>query len=270
VRTGVAHLPHRSVRYLEAGRGRPVVLLHAFPLSAEQWLPQLHRPPAGRRLVAPDLRGFRGVGTAFEDAGLENLSIDDYAADVLALMAHLDLERPVVTGLSMGGYVALALIGQAPARVGGLVLASTRAGADSADGRAGRDRMLGLLEHDGPAGVARELVPRLLGATTRREQPDLALAVARVIQANSSEALAAAVAAMRDRPDRSPMLSSIACPSWVVWGEEDAIVARADAEVLHRGIAASTLMVLPRAGHLSNLEAPREFSDLLGRLSAGL
>ena len=86
------------------------MLLHAFPLSAEQWLPQLSRVPPGWRFIAPDLRGFRGVGPAFEDLGLEGVTMDGYAADVLALMTHLEIERAVVGGLSMGGYVAFAML----------------------------------------------------------------------------------------------------------------------------------------------------------------
>ena len=127
----VAHLLHRSLRYFDAGAGRALVLLHAFPLSADQWLPQLYRVPPGWRFVAPDLRGFRGMGPAFEDPGLAGLTIDDYADDVLAFMAHLDLGRAVVAGVSMGGYVALAMVRRAPARMAGLVLSNTRAAADS-------------------------------------------------------------------------------------------------------------------------------------------
>ena len=96
----VAHLPHRSARYLEAGSGRVVVLLHAFPLSADQWLPQLHRVPPSWRLIAPDLRGFRGSGPAFEELTPETLTMDDYAADILELMTHLEIDRAAIGGVS--------------------------------------------------------------------------------------------------------------------------------------------------------------------------
>ena len=131
-----AHLATRVVRYLEAGEGRPLVLLHAFPLNAEQWLPQLSRVPAGLRFIAPDLRGLGPEEPAGAVAG--EVTMATYASDVLALMAHLDVPRADVAGLSMGGYVAFAMLRQAASRVTGLVLADTRATADTAEGRAGR------------------------------------------------------------------------------------------------------------------------------------
>jgi len=259
----VAHLADRSVRYLEAGGGRPVVLLHAFPFSADQWLPQLARLPPGIRVVAPDLRGFRGAGPAYEQPGLAGVSMDDYAADVLALMTHLEIERAVAGGVSMGGYVAFAVVRRAPARVAGLLLANTRAAADTPEGRAGRARTIALVEREGPSALARDLVPKLLGTTTSRDQPDLAESLAHLTRMNSTEAVVAALRAMRDRPDSTPLLPSIACPTTIVAGEEDAIVPMAEAEAMQRAIPGARLERLPHVGHLSNLEAPAAWARLL-------
>ena len=256
MKSHVAHLPHRSLRYFESGGGRPLVLLHAFPLSGDQWLPQLHRVPLGWRFIAPDLRGFRGVGPAFEDPGLAHLTIDDYADDVLALMTHLEIERATVCGLSMGGYIAFGLMRRASARVAGLVLSNTRAAADTEQARAGRDRMIALARTEGPAGIAREMVPKLLGATTRSNQPDLEDAVRRLIIVNSVEGIATALGALRTRPDSTPLLPSISCPTLVIHGDEDAIIPVAEAEAMQRAIPGASLAVLPRVGHLSNLEDP--------------
>lgn len=240
-----------------------MVLLHAFPLSAEQWMPQLARVPAGARVIAPDLRGFRGAGPAFAPSGLDRVTMDDYAADVLALMTHLEIERAVVAGVSMGGYVAFAMLRQAPARISGLVLANTRATADSPEARSARDRTATLIEREGPGALAREMVPKLLGETTRREQPDLADVVGHLIEMNSRDALVAAVRALKERPDSSPMLSSVACPTTIVAGEEDTIIPMADVEAMKGAIPRARLVLLPRVGHLSNLEAPTAFIDVL-------
>jgi pimeloyl-ACP methyl ester carboxylesterase len=248
------------VRYLEAGSGTPLVWLHAFPLSADQWLPQLGRVPAGWRFIAPDLRGFRGAGPAFEAVGLDAVTIDAYASDVFELMAHLDIPKAYIGGLSMGGYVAFAMLHQAPERITGLVLANTRAAADSPRGKVNRSQMLELIAREDAAGVASEMVPKLLGETTRREQPDLSEAVTRLIVANPPEAIAAAVRAMRDRPDSTPLLARLACPVTIVHGGEDALIPVSEAEAMHAAIPGSRLVVLPRAGHLSNLEDPSGFA----------
>lgn len=259
----VANLPERSVRYLEAGSGRPVVLLHAFPLSADQWLPQLGRVAPGWRFVAPDLRGFRGTGPAFEDIGLESATMDQHAADVLSFMSHLEIERAVIVGLSMGGYVAFALLRHAAAKVNALVLANTRATPDSAEQRAARDRMIDLARRDGAEAIAREMLPKLLGATTTREQPDLVDAVRQLIEVNSAEGLASALTAMKTRPDSTPLLPSIGCPTLVIGGGEDRAVAEADVQAMHDAIPGAKLVMVPDAGHLSNLESARTFNDAL-------
>jgi pimeloyl-ACP methyl ester carboxylesterase len=261
VLTRTANLASRPVRYLEAGSGRPLVWIHAYPLSADQWLPQLGRVPAGWRFIAPDLHGFRGAGPAWEAVGLEAQTIEGYADDVLELMAHLDLPAADIGGLSMGGYVALAIVHRAPERVSGLVLANTRAGADAPDGKVKRGAMLDLIAREGAAGVAREMVPKLLGETTKREQPDLVDAVTKLITLNGSDGLAGGMRAMRDRPDSTPILKHIGCPTLIIHGAEDAIIPVIEAEAMHLAIPGSRLVVFPRVGHLANLEDPAGFND---------
>jgi pimeloyl-ACP methyl ester carboxylesterase len=270
VKTQVANLLHRSLRYLESGEGRPLVLLHAFPLSADQWLPQLHRVPKGWRFIAPDLRGFRGAGPAFEDPGLATLAIDDYADDVIELMVHLEIDRAVVCGLSMGGYVAFGMVRRAPKRIAGLVLANTRATPDTDEGRAGRDKMVDLVNREGPAAIAREMVPKLVGATSRADQPDLEDAVTRLIRMNSTEGIVAGLRALKTRPDSTPVLGAVSCPTLVISADEDVIIPVKEAEAMHAAIPGSTLTVFPKVGHLSNLEASADFSTRLGHFVSDL
>lgn len=250
------------MRYLEAGKGRPLVLLHGFPLNAEQWLPQLSAAPSGWRVIAPDMRGFRGAGSVDAPVSPE-MTVDDCASDVLALMSHLEIDHAVIGGLSMGGYVTLALVRKAPERVAGLVLANTRAGADSPEGRAGRDRMIDLVRREGPAAVAREMLPKLLGETTKREQPDLVDVVCGLAEANSTDGLAAALHAMKTRPDSTPLLASIRCPTLVITSDEDTLIPSSESEKMAAAIPGAKLHVIPKAGHLSNLEKPKEFSKIV-------
>lgn len=258
-------LAGRSLRYFDTGTGKPCVLIHAFPLSADLWQPQLAVPPEGWRLIAPDLRGFRGPGAPVCDvAPLGDLTMDDYVSDVVALLDHLGISSAVVGGISMGGYVAFALQRRAPERVRGLVLADTRSQADGDEARAKRREMLALIARDGVAGVADAMVPALVGRTTLRERPDTVAQVRRFVLANHPEALRAAVSAMMTRPDSTPLLPSIKRPALVVVGDEDAITPVADVRSMHEAIPGSRFSVLRAAGHLPNLEAPEAFSAALG------
>ena len=256
----VAHLATHSMRYLESGSGRPVVLLHAFPLGAEQWLPQLLKPRPGWRLVAPDLRGFGGADPGVAAGGI---SIGTYALDVLELMAHLEMPNARLVGTSVGGYVALAALRRSPNRVNSLVLANTRASADSAEARIAREDMLACLRAEGVPGVAQRMLPRLLGPTTRRVQPDLVDALERLILRNSADGVDVAIRAMRDRPDSTDLLPGIACPTMVIGGAEDAVVPPADGEALARQIPGAVSVTIDDAGHLPNIEAPVVFTEAM-------
>lgn len=258
-----AHLLDRTVRYHEAGSGRTCLLIHAFPLSADMWLPQLHRVPPGWRFVAPDVRGFRGMGQAYEEVGLDTATMASHAADVLQLMNHLDVDRGVVAGLSMGGYIALALARAAGARLDGLVLADTKATADTDEGRAGRDAMIATVQADGVGAIADVMVPKLLGATTQREQPDLADAVRTIMLRNTPEAVASALGTIKTRPDSIALLAGISCPALVICGEEDVVTPPADSQAMLAALPSATGVVLPQVGHLSNLEAPVAFNEAL-------
>ena len=250
----------RKIRYLVAGAGWPLVLLHAFPLSADMWRPQLADPPEGWQCIAPDLRGFGGSAG---DVGDPPPTMDDYAADVEGLLNELEIDRAVIGGLSMGGYVAFALFRRAPERFSGCVLADTRAGADTPDGRQARRALSAVANKDGASGVADQMLPKLLGETTRRERPAVVREARRLITQSSIGAIDGAIHAMMGRPDSTPDLARISTPTLVIVGEEDVVTPLAESESLQRSIARSRLVVLSQAGHLSSLEAADDFSRAL-------
>jgi 3-oxoadipate enol-lactonase len=254
-RTSVAR---RTVRYLDAGIGRPMLLLHAFPLNADMWRHQLEHPPAGWRLIAPDFRGFGGSDIDTEDVG-----VDDYAGDILALMDDLAFEQAVIGGLSFGGYVAFAMFRRAPERIAGLVLADTRPTADTEDGIAARRALLEAVRREGMGIVPDRQIPKVLGATTHRERPEVVAEVRRLIEANPSPGIEAAIVALMRRPDSTADLIRIDVPTRVIVGEEDEITPLADASAMHRAIRGSSMAILARAGHLSNLETPDAFSTTI-------
>jgi 3-oxoadipate enol-lactonase len=257
------------VSWLEAGAGWPVILLHAFPLTADMWRRQLESVPAGWRFIAPDMRGFGQTAPLPSPGGPEpapaaNVTMDDYAADVLSLMDGLEIDDAVVGGLSMGGYVTFAMFRQAPSRFTRMILADTRSQADTPQVRDGRTRLREVLARDGPRGVADQMLPRLLAESARREGADAVQQTRGMIESSAPAAIDAAIGALMWRPDSTPFLSGISCATLVVVGELDEITPVAEAEAMQRAIPRSALSVIPGAGHLSSLERPEAFSRALG------
>ena len=143
---------------------RNLVFLHAFPLNAAMWEPQMGAVPPGWRMIAPDYRGFG------ESSPAGAATMNDLAGDVVDLLDRLDIHEAVVAGCSMGGYVAFELLASARSYVTGLVLVDTRAGSDTEEGKAGRRKMLEKVEKEGSRAIADDMTPKLLGATTQRER----------------------------------------------------------------------------------------------------
>jgi pimeloyl-ACP methyl ester carboxylesterase len=254
-------------RYLEAlprpesGRRRgTLVLLHAFPLNARMWEPQLTLAAHGWHVIAPHVRGVDSG-----DADPPTVSMDDYTADLIDLMDALHVDEAVIGGLSMGGYLALSLVRRAPNYIRALVLADTRSQADTPEGLDGRRRMLKLVEEKGPAAVADEMIPKLLGAHTRTTRPDIEERVRALILANSTASIAGAVRALMTRADSTPLLASIRVPTLIVVGEEDTLTPPSSAEDMHSRIRSSEIAHIAEAGHLASLEQPDAFNSVLAR-----
>ena len=265
------HIDTRTIAYLDSAPGdrsrRTCVLLHAFPIGASLWEPQLRNAPAGWRLIAPDLRGFGG---STELDSVTALSMSDYAADVIDLLDELGIERVVVGGASMGGYAVFAFLSAAADRIDGLVLANTRAGADSPEARANRRSMLALVDREGPSGVARDMMPRLLGASTHQTQPDIEATVRRYIKQQSPVAIRGAIHRMMHRPDSTPQLSQVRVPTLVITGGEDELIPVGESKAMAGAIPGATLVVIPKAGHLSNLEQSEAFNHALHQFLGSL
>ncbi len=256
------HLDSRTLAYFDSApadrAARVLILIHAFPLGAGMWEGQVKALPDGWRLIAPDVRGFGGSTIAEPD---DNPTIDDYAADVIDMVGELGIASAVVGGLSMGGYVAMAVLRRAPALANAVILADTRASADTSEGRANRRSMLAVLDREGASGVAREMMPKLLGKTTLEERADVEPIVRRLIKGQSTAAIRGAIQRMMSRPDSTDVIASLAVSTLIIVGDEDVLTPPDDARKLAAAAAKAELVVLPRAGHLSNLEQPQLFND---------
>ncbi len=264
------HVGSRTIAYFDTAPDATalpvVVLVHGFPLAASMWEPQLRMAPPGWRVLALDLRGFGGSS----ESDSSDPTIADYATDVMDLLRELSIPHAVIGGLSMGGYVTFALLRQAPGLVRGLVLADTRASADTLEGRANRRSMMALVEREGSSGVARDLPHKYLGTTSQEQRPDLEASVRRIIKQQSPSAIRSAIARVMDRPDSTALLATIRVPALVIVGDEDTFTPPDEARRMAEAIPSSELVVIPGAGHLSNLEQPERFgaaiSTLLSRL----
>lgn len=247
----------RGLHYEERGEGAPLMLLHGFPLASESFWPQLEAPWPGYRLIAPDHRGFGrsepGVGVATMEA---------MALDALALLDALGIPQAIVGGVSMGGYISIALLRHDPGRVRGLLLLDTRSVADDEAGLARRETMARDVERVGAAAAAEAMLPSLLSADvdgTTRARVDA------LMRAQAPAAIAAASRGMATRTDGEDILSRYGGPCLIVVGERDTITPPATAQLMAELMPQAKVEVIARAGHLANLEQPVAFNACVGR-----
>ncbi|MDS0135542.1 MULTISPECIES: alpha/beta fold hydrolase [unclassified Amycolatopsis] len=243
----------------DLGTGRPVLLVHGHPFDRSMWRPQArHLAERGHRVVVPDLRGY-GESPA-QDA---KTGLDVFAADLVALADHLGLDRFVLGGLSMGGQIAMQLVADHPGRVEALLLADTFAGLDTPEAKQARIDTAARIIEEGMERYAEELLPKMISKQTRATRPDVEAHVRTMMRNAPEQGAAAALRGRAERPDYTPALSGIDVPTLVVVGSEDEFTPVADAELIHRKVRGSTLVVIEGAGHLPNLERETEFDEAL-------
>jgi pimeloyl-ACP methyl ester carboxylesterase len=254
--TNKAQVNGIRIAYDDHGAGLPILFLHAFPLNRSMWADQVKAllDENRFRLVAPDWRGF-----GESDITTEVSSMEMFADDLAGLMDSLGIDTAILCGLSMGGYVAVAFRRKYPRRVSGLILADTRPGADTAEARANRENVAVLAESQGTGAIADQQVPRLISDYTRQHLPTMELRIRQMIGAATSQGIAAASRGMALRADSSDLLSAITCPTSVLVGEHDVLTPPDIAQDYAAKISGAQFIVIPRAGHLSNLEQPQAF-----------
>ncbi|GAB3276473.1 alpha/beta fold hydrolase [Actinocorallia lasiicapitis] len=250
----------------DVGDGTPLVLLHAFPLSSAMWLAQREQLSNRFRVITPDLRGFGG-----SVLGSEEPSVEAMADDVANLLRQKGIAKAVIGGLSLGGYVAMALCRRHPERVRGLVLADTKATADTDEARANRLRIADRITADNSVAVlAEELLPRLVGPTTLRQRALVYGRVRGLVQSTPAPAAAWAQRAMAARPDSLPTLRETKVPALVIVGAEDTLATEDDARAMTEALPNAELLVIPRSGHLTAVEQPDLFNQAVAEFVTAL
>ena len=242
----------------EAGdpRGLPVVLLHAFPMSSAMWEPQLISLQQ-YRVVIPDLRGF----------GATPLSapwfIEHAVDDLFETLSSLSIEKAVLVGLSMGGYVALRAIEKYPARVKGLVLCDTRAEADANENKIKRAAAVDFVRTRGVDPFVEPFLNDALAPKTKTDKPKVVEFLKEIARKSSSDAVMAALAALAARADMTAALPGIKVPTAVLVGSQDKITPLPLSETMRARIPGAELHIIPDAGHFSNAENPEAFNERL-------
>jgi pimeloyl-ACP methyl ester carboxylesterase len=246
--------------YSDEGTGPIVVLLHGFPLNRSMWDAQIRALAPNYRVIAPDLRGH---GESPAPDGV--YTMETMAEDVLALLDHLGIAGPVVLGgLSMGGYVALALALNHPMRVGGLILTDTRAMADTPEAAAKREETAQAVLRTGDVcPVIDGMLPRLFSQSTFRERPGLVPPIKAVMEGTPPPGVVGSLRGMACRADSRDRLKEIACPVLVAVGEDDVISPRDEMKSMSDTLPESRFVVIPGAGHLAPYEKPDAFNSAL-------
>ena len=248
-----------EMNYLEKGSGTPVVLVHGFPLDGRMWREQVGALSSRWRVIVPDLRGF---GKSAEAGAF---TMDSLADDVHALAEQLKLGRFVLAGLSMGGYAALAYVAKHPGTLRGLILVDTKAEADTAEGKAGRDKMIAQAREQGTKPIADAMFGKLIPEEAAKGRPALARELREIMDSQRATTLAHALAAMRDRVDRTDVLARIDVPTLMIVGEKDGISPPDVMRKMHEKVRGSELLVIPGAGHMTPMEQPGQVNRAMER-----
>jgi pimeloyl-ACP methyl ester carboxylesterase len=245
--------------YEESGAGTSVLLIHGHPFDCTMWRPQL-AAGISAHFIAPDLRNF---GRTTSKNGPATWST--YAQDLLDLMDELGIQRFAVAGLSMGGQIALEVFALAPDRILGLGLCDTFAQLDTPPKHANRLALADRLEREGMEPYAEEVLPKMVCDHTIHTKPEVARELVEMMKRAPVRGAADASRARTQRRDYVSLLPGIQIPALITVGEFDQFTPVADAELMHNAIRGSELVVIPEAGHVTNLEQPGLFDQALGR-----
>ncbi|MES2381921.1 MAG: alpha/beta hydrolase [Bacteroidota bacterium] len=257
-----------QLSYNDIGEGSiPVIFMHGYPFDKTMWQLQLDFLKSGYRLISFDIRGF-GKSTDEES----HLSIDLFAEDLIALMDKLNIDKAIVCGLSMGGFIALNAQKRFPDRFAALILCDTQCIADTAEVKEKRNKIINEIAVDGVAPFNEGFIKSVFHKDSLSNKKELVELLRSVVFANSPHIITMGQTALAERSETCSTLNEITIPTLIICGREDIVTPLAQSEMMHNAIKGSILHVIDNAGHVSNLEQPDEFNkhllDFLTTLSA--
>lgn len=248
-----------TLSYTDVGEGdTPVIFLHGYPFDKTLWKGQLASLKSTNRAIAIDIRGF---GKSTDEQSM--LSIDLFGDDLIGFMDKLNIEKAIICGLSMGGYLALNAITRFPERFEALILCDTQCIADTAEAKKKRYSTIEQINNEGADGFTEKFIKSVFHPDSLKTKKPVVESLRNVVRANSKEILTAGLTALAERSETCSSLDAIRVPTLIICGREDEVTPLAQSEFMHAHIKGSILKIIDHAGHVSNLEHPDEFNKYL-------
>ncbi|NDP26629.1 MAG: alpha/beta hydrolase [Flavobacterium sp.] len=248
-----------NLLYDDVGEGLiPIVFLHGFPFDKTMWKEQLDFLKTTHRAIACDIRGF-GKSTDEES----HLSMDLFANDLILFIDKLGLEKVIICGLSMGGYIALNAIKRFPSRFQALILCDTQCIADSYEAKVKRYKTIGDIKEYGVTNFNEGFIKNVFHKDSITNKPELVEQLRNVVFANSQHSITQGLVALAERSETCSILDEITIPTLIICGNEDAITPLDESKFMNKQIKGSVLHIINNAGHVSNLEEPAQFNKYL-------
>ena len=256
-----------TVSYNDEGQdGAPVIIfIHGFPFNKSMWNKQMASLKENYRVVAYDVRGHGN-----SDTGNEDFSIELFVKDLLNLMDALNIDKTILCGLSMGGYIALNAIENYPERFDALILSDTHCIADTPEAKEKRMKAIESIRKDGVEKFADESIKNLFAPESFTTRKGEIAAVRDMIVNTTKESLYKTLRAFYERKETCSKLPDINVPVLIMVGKEDKITPPAAAQMMQEKIKDSLLSIVEHAGHLSNMENPGEFNKQLKKFVASM
>ncbi len=246
--------PLNQASYTDQGAGLPLVLIHAFPADHHLWEPQIKSLSKKFRVITLDLKGF---GTASPTQG-EAVSMREYAEEVKQLLDQLKIDKAIIGGESMGGYVSLAFVKSYPEKTAGLILADTQAIADTKDQQAKRESTAQDILNNGPTKFVENFVPKAVSPNADQSTKDF---LTNLFSKQSANAMASALRGMAIRENTMDQLPNLNIPVLIISGDLDAVIPTSESVSMRNAYPASQLVIIHGAGHLTNIERPAEWNE---------
>jgi len=245
--------------YDDVGEGStPIICLHGYPFDKKMWQEQLDFLKFSNRIIACDIRGF-GKSTDEES----HLSIDLFSEDIIAFMDKLSIDKAIVCGLSMGGFIALNALKRFPNRFAALILCDTQCIADTVEVKEKRYKIIDDINLNGVTNFNEGFIKSVFHKDSLSDKKDLVEKLRGVVFANSQHIITMGLTALAERSDTCSTLKDIAIPTLIICGREDEVTPLGQSEFMNAAIKGSILHVIDNAGHVSNLEHPLEFNKQL-------